>query len=796
MAISERTTDTRQAQRPAGSAAPARSRRRFELLEECRELILQRLTEVVAQALGQVGDELTAEALRSTRPDRQQLLLDAVMLVREHRMEIEGRFRRSFADVFERRIFSTGAAGLEPGAKDGPSPEQLELMSDEAIDRKIDVDRLVGRASSRLDPDEVLGIRARLGALLEREWFDETRHPASPGAVFEALRDALAELSPRSDVRVALLHAFEPHVSQHLNDIYASVNERLRANHVLPKIRPQVQTGQAASRRGAESGHSGAAPGPDARAGASAHDAGSVSGASRGAGDPAGWHDGAAAAVDGYGAFVDPMAALHHAMTDATAGLPGARIHVARMLRDPATFGVADIPVAPVHGPLVASLTALQRDAFAGEGEALPSALAERVREQGSPLDRITVEIVSVVFDYIYADKRLPDAIKQQLLRLQVVAVKAALLDRSFFARRQHPMRRLIDRISDVGADPDADVSPGAPLIVGLTGVVDGIVESFDADLSVFDRALEAIDAHAREEGERRATRIEAVAREAAALEAFSIAQDAARAELDRRIERDSPAFVREFLERWWAEALARLRGSHEGEAADEAWEGGLRTADYLIWSVSPKRVEEIPRLAAVLPGLIRGLRQGLALTQIGPDAHAAFFDELLRAHTLEIAAAKQRAAQLLASPEPVVPASLAARSRADGPGRPEPGPEPSVASAPAPRTATASDELLSGLARGQRLEIADEAGTRVFKLAWISPARKLFILTRHPDESLTLQAPELAFMFQRDRARRVAEDSALDRAIGSVAGDPTRPATDSPQAAGAPLELAAGAAA
>jgi hypothetical protein len=72
---------------------------------------------------------------------------------------------------------------------------------------------------------------------------------------------------------------------------------------------------------------------------------------------------------------------------------------------------------------------------------------------------------------------------------------------------------------------------------------------------------------------------------------------------------------------------------------------------------------------------------------------------------------------------------------------------------------------------RGQRIEIEEEAGARVFKLAWISPARKLFILTRQPEESLTLQGAEFAFMLQRGQARIAPDDSTFDRAIGSVTG-------------------------
>ncbi|MEI7446549.1 MAG: DUF1631 family protein, partial [Burkholderiales bacterium] len=234
---------------PSGAASGGASRRRFELLEECRGVILQRLGEVVSQALNRMSDELTAEALRSFRSDQQQLLLDAVMLVREHRMEIEHRFRRSFGDIFERRLFAmdSGAAAASESAGG-----ELSLVSDEVIRDRLSVDRVIGRAKSRLDPDEVLGIRARLGALLDRDWFDEGRHPVSPEAIFEALKDALAELSPRAEVRVALLDAFEPHVSQNLNGLYAAVNERLRSNQVLPKIRPQVQVAPGGARRPGE----------------------------------------------------------------------------------------------------------------------------------------------------------------------------------------------------------------------------------------------------------------------------------------------------------------------------------------------------------------------------------------------------------------------------------------------------------------------------------------------------------------------------------------------------------------
>ncbi len=193
-------------------------------------------------------------------------------------------------------------------------------------------------------------------------------------------------------------------------------------------------------------------------------------------------------------------------------GSAAARDSVTRMLSNPDTFAVADLPIPSVEPPVLDALSNLQASAIGTTvvSPELIADLSERAREKGSPLDQLTVEIVSMVFDYIYADKRLADVVKQQLLRLQVVAIKAALIDRSFFARRQHPMRRLIDRISEVAADPDIDLAPGGPLVKGLEAVVEWVLLNFDQDLAIFDEARERIDGLAADEAARRAERLAA----------------------------------------------------------------------------------------------------------------------------------------------------------------------------------------------------------------------------------------------------------------------------------------------
>ena len=99
-----------------------------------------------------------------------------------------------------------------------------------------------------------------------------------------------------------------------------------------------------------------------------------------------------------------------------------------------------------------------------------------------------------MVFDYILDDKSVPETVKGEISRLQIVAVKAAILDRTFFARRQHPMRQLLDRVAEVAADPDIATEEGARFILELRAMVDYIVHKFTDDLAIFIAALDTLE--------------------------------------------------------------------------------------------------------------------------------------------------------------------------------------------------------------------------------------------------------------------------------------------------------------
>ncbi|MEK9719596.1 MAG: DUF1631 family protein, partial [Quisquiliibacterium sp.] len=619
-------------------------------------------------------------------------------------------------------------------------------LDDTELQAKLEVDRLVQRSRSRLDSDEVLGIRARLAALVDRDWFEEERHPASPDAVFEALKESIATIAPDRDIRSALLTAFEPHVSAELNQLYQSVNSRLKSGKVLPEIRPKVTSlGGNRSKR------------PEAanqKPGGSSDKPGAGSGGGEGGGAGAGGDAQSAAQLDSR--IADLLAEMSQ-------GSVAARASATQMLSDPAMFDAPEAPLAKAQPEFLQALTS-----FVPPSGALvaPEQLLEQIdpsaRSSASALDQLTVEMVSMVFDYIYTDKRLADQVKQQLLRLQVVAIKAALIDRSFFARRRHPMRMLIDRICEVAVNPDMQLESGSPLVVGIEQLVDSLLAGFDNDLGTFNDVRAKVDQLVEQEVERRAARLARITKAAERAEAVLQAWSVARSRFLERMDPDTPSFVKAFVDQWWSMVLAECEVS--GPTAKLTPAEALEIGEILIWSVAPKMSDEVGRLAGIVPRLVKGLNQGLKAVKIEDSDRSSFFDALLVEHTQVIAAAKQgKVAQLGVS-------SL--RLGSDGKIRFAPSSDGAQVVIPQEPIAQSRNIDIAELGRGDFVEIDMQGKGEflAFRLAWVSPSQQLFVLSRHPEGAMSLDRAKLAALFDRNRARVAPRDVDTDRAIAAIA--------------------------
>lgn len=686
---------------------------------------------IVEKGVGRVGEDLAELAVRTFQYDRQRALGAGASLLSEHGKGLPARFAQAYAQAYDRSLAGEGV--LQAPARPS-SVDELSLVGDEDMSDQVQISRLVHRTRGAVDADELLGARARFGAMLGRDWFDDGDHPLAPEVIYGALNAVLDACTDRDDGRLAVLEGFERYLSANLGGVYVEINRILRENGVLPKIKRRVAlTGQGAPRRGAAP----AGPAESAAAGEPDED---VAPAETFELPPPG---------------PDRDAVLAILARRVAEGTIDARRSAVRMLRSQSDL-IGQGESLAVDESLIEVLSHLQARAASEEAGPISGAqlksLALGEGRNGAALDQLTVEIVSLIFDYLYHDPRLPDSVKQQLLRLQVVAVKAALLDRSFFASKTHPMRRLIDRATEIGCDPDTDAQAGSQFVLGLGGIVDDVLSGFERDLSVFDEAGERLAALEQAEVERREARLRDFTAEAEQAEAGRLAHDEASRGLGAMINDLTPSFLREFLLERWVRvvAAARLQGP-PGEAAREA---AMRQADTLLWSVEPKKAAEIPEMAAQLPSLVRELMTGMDRVGEPREQLDAFFDELMRWHTRLITQAKseRRSGQ---GPDTSV------RSRLQDRAVPPP---------PPPAPARDEHELLAALQRGQLVEVRqkNKAPLRV-KIAWISPGRSLFALSRFPDFARSLSREQMLASLQSGRLAVVTAEGTVERAIRAV---------------------------
>jgi len=748
--------------RPAGPAVSTGSRPATEskaLLSQCRDLARSKLSRIVAEALDKVENDLFAAAEASTSRAEQQVLFEAMSQVKAHRGEISASFDRYFIEIYDRRV-STRAPAL-PGA--APNMAELTLVDDAAMEEEMVVNDLARKTRNRIDPEQLLGIRARFGHLLSSEQVeDDTSNPLCPEAVFEALKMACGKIPGDFAVKRSMLNAFQPYVAAGITTVYADVNQNLISHHVLPRIRHQVK-------RAADIG---VASNPVLAASQAMNLAQLMGGGTQGAAAAAAMTQSQLMNLGQLAPGQNPLAMSGG--LDLSALLAGvmnggaARAQVTRMLANPSRYAMeAALSQTPASPALMTSLSALQSAAMPADGGAFDfmSALGDQVRAQSHPLDQLTIELVTMVFDYILDDKNVPETVKGEISRLQIVAVKAAILDRTFFARRQHPMRQLLDRVAEVAADPDIATEEGSRFILELRAMVDYIVHKFTDDLAIFTAALDTLEQMVAENRETRQQELAPTTSELERKEEAEIAHATALAEIKRRVTRKTPAFVREFLYQWWTKTL--VDAYMKERDGDDSWTHRLGAVDALVWSVSPLKTGEIQQLASMLPTLMRSMLRGMNAIEMPADARHAFFNQLMQTHTASINTAK---AQVKGQPVPTT-ADVARVEEA-------PVDEPELPEAPADAQDDYYVHTAMAVERGAVVEFMDGNTAVRAKLSWVSPKQTILLFTSSTSGARKLAPKAFAELLRQQKARVVEVSEALmDRVVHAMMGPESVPA-------------------
>jgi hypothetical protein len=410
-----------------------------------------------------------------------------------------------------------------------------------------------------------------------------------------------------------------------------------------------------------------------------------------------------------------------------------------------------DLPAAIVESMIAAKPGAAEATIPLNLVPHIRAAVAEQV---GNPSDRIAMDVIALLFDYVFRDPSIPERQRRLFSRLQVPIVKAALIDRSFFADREHPARKLLDHLAEAAIGATADDAYGAAFESTAERIIDDVCSDFDVDVAVFAAADAALLAFVEAQHREAAPALEANVARALASEQDEADRAHVRALVrDRLAGLDVPFDVRSFVETVWADYLAALRRDH-GESAD-SWRAALATLDDLLWSIEVKeRSAQKARLTKMIPTLVTGLRRGCRTISVPDERAKPFFDTLYGLHMSAI-----RAPATLLRPPLARPAATGAT------------PTDSIAAVATAVPRANVHDFVSEMAVGTWLAFGRDAEAVNARLSWVSPLRSKYVFTsRSRTQAFAFSPEELAWELGSGRAALVVEPVPLfDRAVSAA---------------------------
>ena len=248
--------------------------------------------------------------------------------------------------------------------------------------------------------------------------------------------------------------------------------------------------------------------------------------------------------------------------------------------------------------------------------------------------DEDVINLIAMLFECIRHDRDLPQSLKALVGQLQIPMVKVAVLDKRFFSRGDHPARRLLNEIASatLGWSSCDDVQRDS-LYLRIEQVVKRLLNDFVDDPTIFSDLLADFLAFTADE-RRRSELLEQRTRDAeegrakAALARQHVEQALNLALLGKSLPRSVVLFVQDA----WSKVLLLTFLKHGHQSTQ--WHAAVQTMEQLVWSVQcHDEPDARSRLLALVPGLLKALREGLSGSTFDPFATSEFFSELEGLH-------------------------------------------------------------------------------------------------------------------------------------------------------------------
>ncbi|MEJ2396029.1 MAG: DUF1631 domain-containing protein [Candidatus Thiodiazotropha sp.] len=575
-----------------GSAVPRRNTITLDvngrrIAAECRKLIVQTMPKLMGGLFENLDDALYEMANKSDSNALQNIYFDSMRELRKQRVGIDRVFNQEVLRVFD-RFWETGEVEVrQQSLEDLSKNSELALLDDEELEDSLAITNMTSKAENHYSR-ELFAMGQRFACIVGGGRVDERmaqQTPVSPSVLCAAFQVAMSNVPVELPVKLVVYKLFDRHVMHFAGGLYDEINILLGKAGVMPKLTPKVRRNPVspAFQRG-DGGES-------QLAGDSSYLAEPSQSAYTTPAQGAPMAGGSSVQGEVFAALQQLLGVRRARVSDSS------MVSSSLMLTAPA----GSVPVIDT-GELLGALNAIQQSnvVMLPQGQRVTQALSpDQMRERLvsdlriSPesgqitralgdADNDTIDVISMLFEFILDDYSLPDAMKALISRLQIPMLKVAIIDKSFFSKKVHPARRLLNTLAQAA--------------VGWT-------DSGDRANDVLYKQIEAV-----------VKRVLNV--------------------LNQRLRKQQvvPEAVMALLEDGWKVVLL-LNYLRQGADSKE-WQESLEMVDQLLWSVQPKSdYAERQQLLRGIPELLRNLRERLNSISFDQHKMARLFKELQNCH-------------------------------------------------------------------------------------------------------------------------------------------------------------------
>ncbi len=552
------------------------------------------LARLLRHMLDNADDTLFSLADKAQSDQRQNAYFDAMRALRITRGDIEAGFNERYRYHVETFLTENDTGQTTSAAPDGGSTlaDGLSLVDEQDLEASLALTGMVDKARNRL-ARELYAIERRYQAVLDRPDLGIDEIPIGPRMICQAFDRPMQTLSLEIEIQLIVYKLFDRDVMTHLTLLYDKVNAHFIGSGVLPVLRMAVASGRAEE----DDIEAPPPPLPDEIVRGLDQDPANVEAASA-------------------GAFTALRALLQQA---------GPTVGVS-------PTGPAATVTATDNSALIEIVAGLQRLDMASSTVILREKVDDlEAHGELRQIDRDVICIVEMLFDYILEDPAVPADVRAQIGRLQIPLIRLALDDSQVFEDRQHPARRLINRMAHASVGIDESAEGPSPLLGRIEQIVDTICTRFDGrDIGIFTTLLDEFEdfletqTPAVDEAEQQ--RLEA--RERHALSEAWVGNTIA-ALIDGHC---LPRPVFDIIEGPWKQVM--LRAYLDGGEQATAWKEAQRFVEILIESVEPHSGGfDAQRLVRIIPEIVRTLRNELDAIDYPHDEAEALLKGLETVH-------------------------------------------------------------------------------------------------------------------------------------------------------------------